>query len=55
MKARVLHNVHGKLNWCCLSLAWTSYITLELFRFESGFFGLMMYKSSVIDVIYNTS
>ena len=26
-------------------------LTLELFRFESWLFGLMVYKSSVIDII----
>ena len=51
MKVRVIHNVRGKLNCCCLGLGWTSYVTLGLFRFELGFFGLMVYKSSVIDVI----
>ena len=51
MKVRVIDNVREKLNWCCLGLGWTSYITLELFRFESGLFGLMVYKCSVIDVI----
>ena len=51
MKVRVIQNVRGKLNWCCLRLGWTSYITLEFFRFESGLFGLMMDKSWVIDVI----
>ena len=51
MKVRVIHNVHGKWNWYCLGLGWTSYVTLELFRFESGLFGLMVYKSSVMDAI----
>ena len=51
MKVRVIHNVRAKLNWCCLGLGWTSYVTFELFRLESGLFGLMIYKSSVIDVI----
>ena len=51
MKVRVIHNVHGKLNWCCLGLGWTSDVTLELFTFDSVLFGLMMNKSSVIDVI----
>ena len=40
-----------KLNWGCLGLGWASFVTLELFRFESGLFGLMMDKTSVIDVI----
>ena len=51
MKVRDTHNVRGKLNCCCFGLGWTSYVTLELFRFESGLFGLMVYQSSVIDVI----
>ena len=51
MKVRLIHNVREKLNWCCLGLGWTSYITLEFFRFELGLFGLMMDKRSVIDVI----
>ena len=51
MEVRVIHNVCEKLNCCCLGLGWTSYVTLELFRFESGLFGIMVYKSSVIDVI----
>ena len=51
MKVRVIHNVRGKVNWCCLGLGWASYVTLELFRFESGLFGLMMDKPSVIHVI----
>ena len=51
MKVLVIQNIRGKLNWCCLRLGWTSYVTLELFRFESGLIGLMIYKSSVIDVI----
>ena len=51
MKVRVTHNVRGKLNWRCLGLGWASYVPLELFRFESGFFGLLMDKTSVIDVI----
>ena len=51
MKVRVIHNVRGKLNWCCLGLGWTWYVTLELFRLESGLFGLMVYRSSDIDVI----
>ena len=51
MKVRDIHNVRGMLNWCCLGLGWISYVTLELFRFEWGLFGLMMDKSSVTDVI----
>ena len=39
MKVRVIHNVRGKLNWCSLGLGWTSYVTLELFRFVSVLFG----------------
>ena len=42
MMVRVIHNVGGKFNCCCLGLGWTSYVTLELFRFESGLFGLMV-------------
>ena len=38
MKVRVIQNVRGKLNRCCLRFGWTSYVTLELSRFESGFF-----------------
>ena len=51
MKVRLIHNGRGKLDCCCLGLGWTSYVTLELFRFESGLFGLMMDKSFDIDVI----
>ena len=51
MTVRVRHNVCGKLNWCCTSLGWTSYVTLELFRFESWLVWLMMDKTSVNDVI----
>ena len=51
MKVRVINNVRGKLNWCSLGLGWTSYVTLELFSFDSVLFGLKMDKSSVIDVI----
>ena len=51
MKVRLIHNEREKLNWCCLGLGWTSYRTLELFRFESVLFGLMVYKSSAIDAI----
>ena len=51
MTVRVTHNVRGKLNWYCSGLGWTSYVTLEFFRFESGLFGLMMDKRSVFDVI----
>ena len=51
MKVRVIHNVCEKVNWCCLGLGWASHAHLELFRFESALFGLMMDKTSVIDVI----
>ena len=50
MTIRGTHNVRGNLNWCCSGLGWTSYVTLEFFRFESGLSGLVMDKRSVIDV-----
>ena len=51
MKVPIIDNLREKLNWYGFGLGWMSYITLELFRFESWLFGLMVYKSSVIDVI----
>ena len=51
MNVRVIQNFHKKLNCCGLGLGWISYVTLELFWFQSGFFRFMMDKSSIIDVI----
>ena len=50
MKVRVIQNVRGKLNWCCLGLGCVVYVLLEFFRFESRLFLFKMDKCSVIEI-----
>ena len=54
-KVRIIDYLREKLNWCGFGLGWMSYVTLELFSFETGLFSFMIDKSSVIDVIQVSS
>ena len=54
-KVRIIDYFREKLNWCGFGLGWMSYVTLELFSFDTRLFSFMTYKISVVDVIYVSS